>query len=318
MKRQFGLDALKSAFFVLTLFLLLPGQSSYAIDAKQDIKQKQVELKADPKKVPYEMQDVAVKEHLGEKIDLNLQFTDSADGQKHALKDYFQNGKPTILNLVYYECPMLCTMVLNGLSAGLKGLDWSIGDQFNVLTISIDPKDDIGDAEQKRNVYVKDYLTTAQGSVVSRNEATTKSGWHFFTADETSVKTLADQLGFGYQYDKFQKQYAHAAVTFVLTPEGSISRYLYGIQYRPRDVRLALLEASRGKVGNVFDRLLMFCYHYEPGTRGYAVKAVQVMKLGGAATVALLGGWLSFFWFSQSRQQRRKKNLLVERKDPVS
>ncbi len=303
MKRQFGLDALKRAFFVLMLSAAgMAASSSHCFS---------VELKADPKKVPYELQNVGVKEHLGEKIDLDLLFTDSSDHQKHSLREYVQNGKPTLLNLVYYECPMLCTMVLNGVSDGMKGMDWSVGNQFNVITISINPKDDSDSAEQKRNAYLQNYVKAATGSV-SHSLEQARSGWHFFTSDEATVKKLADQLGFEYQYDKEQQQYAHAAVTFVLTSEGMISRNLYGIQYRPRDLRLALLEASRGKVGNVFDRLLMFCYHYEPGARGYSLKAVRVMQLAAVATIALLGGYIAVFWL---RQNRRKVSI---RKDPVS
>lgn len=311
MKRQFGLDALKSAFFVFLLSTAGLAASSIASDvktapSKETAPRQQVELKADPNKAPYELQNVGVKEHLGEKIDLDLQFVDSADHQKHALKEYFQNGKPTILNLAYYGCPMLCTMVLNGISDGMKGLDWNMGDQFNVLTISIDPKDDSESAEQKRINYVKNYVgAEGKDAKAGRNFEQAKSGWHFFTSDEATVKKLSDQIGFEYQYDKEQQQYAHAAVTFVLTPDGTISRYLYGVTYRPRDLRLALLEASRGKVGNVFDRLLMFCYHYEPGARGYSIKAVRVMQLGAMATIALLGGYLTVFW-------------LRNRKDPVS
>jgi protein SCO1/2 len=302
-KRQFELGALKSAFFgFILLATAIVAPSSHA-----------VELKADPNKAPYELQNVGVKEHLGEKIDLDLQFTDSADNQKHSLREYFQNGKPTILNLVYYECPMLCTMVLNGVVDGMKGLDWSIGNQFNMITISINPKDDSESAEQKRNAYLGHYTKPAEGVSIQHSLEKAKAGWHFFTSDEVTVKKLADQIGFEYQYDKEQQQYAHAAVTFVLTPEGILSRYLYGITYRARDLRLALLEASQGKVGNVFDRLLMFCYHYEPGARGYSLQAVRVMQLGGAATLAILGGYLAFFWLRQNRNK-----VSVERKDPVS
>lgn len=271
-----------------------------------------VDLKADPQKAPEELKEVGVKEHLGEFIDLNLEFTDSSDQIKHPLRDYFKNGKPTILNLVYYECPMLCTMVLNGVSNGLKGLEWSVGNQFNVLTISINPKDDSETAEQKREAYLRDYVGKGADSSKHPLEQA-REGWHFFTADEVSVKKLAEQLGFEYKYDEIQKQYAHAAVTFILTPEGRISRNLYGISYQPRDLKLALLEASRGKVGNVLDRLLMFCYHYEPGSRGYALQAVRVMQLAAFATVAALAGYLSIFWI---RQSRRKD--LSERKDVIS
>ncbi len=261
-----------------------------------------VELKADPKKVPVELQDVGVSEHLGKQIDLNsYEFTSVDDGQKHKLKEYFEEGKPTIVNLVYYECPMLCTMVLNGVMEGMKGMDWTIGKEFNVVTISINPKDEIATAKQKKAAYIQSYLEK-ENSLKSRNLATVENGWHFFTGEESQVKRLAEQLGFGYKYDSVQKEYAHPAVTFVLTPNGYISRYLYGIQYRARDLRLALLEASKGKIGNVFDRLLMFCYHYEPSSRGYTLQVVRVMQAGGAGTVALLGGYLTLFWRRQRTQ----------------
>ncbi len=302
MKRQFEHLALKSAFFCLMVSAAtLNAHPSFA-----------VELKADPKKAPIELQDVGLVEHLGEKIDLNLEFTDSADQKKHALKDYFQNGKPTILNLVYYSCPMLCTMVLNGMSDGIKALDWSVGDQFNVITISINPEDDSESAEKKRVAYLRNY-SGKEGADSRHPFERAKEGWHFFTSEEANVKKLADQLGFKYKYDDVQQEYAHAAVTYVLTPDGTISRNLYGISYKERDLRLSLLEASKGKVGNVFDRLLMFCYHYEPGSRGYALQAVRVMQLAALATIAILGGYLAFFWFRQSR-----KKGLVERKDLTS
>ena len=310
MKRQFEQSALKFAFLLISLAMALPIVPSAL--ASENPQKSSVELKADPKKAPIELQDVGLVEHLGEKIDLNLEFTDSADQKKHALKEYFQNGKPTILNLVYYSCPMLCTMVLNGVSDGIKSLDWSVGDQFNMITISINPEDDSETAEKKRIAYLRSY-SGKEGADSRHPFEQAKAGWHFFTAEEANVKKLADQLGFKYKYDDVQQEYAHAAVTYVLTPDGTISRNLYGISYKERDLRLSLLEASKGKVGNVFDRLLMFCYHYEPGSRGYALQAVRVMQLAGLATIAALGGYLAFFWFRQSR-----KKDLVERKDLTS
>ncbi len=270
-------------------------------------------LKGDPNKTPYMLQDVGVAEHLGQSLNLSdLQFTNSADGKLHPLKDFFNNGKPTLLNLVYFKCPMLCTMVLNGVLEGLKGLDWSVGKQFNVITISIDPGEDAELAQDKRKVYVEKYADNANATTSDsvkrasghvRDQDLTYSGWQFFTGDAKQIQSIADQLGFMFKYDDVQKDYAHPAVTFVLTPEGKISRYLYGVQPRPRDFRLALLEASQGKIGNVFDRLLMFCYHYEPNSRGYALQAVRVMQAGGAGTVFLLGGFLTIFW----RRQRKGK-----------
>jgi protein SCO1/2 len=175
-------------------------------------------------------------------------------------------------------------------------MDWSIGKQFNVLTVSINPSDTVAMAQAKRGNYVKSYL---EGT--DHNSADANSGWHFLTGTEPEIKKLAAGLGFEYKYDSVQKEFAHPAVTFILTPTGEISRYLYGITYRPKDLRLALLEASEGKVGNVFDRVLLFCYHYEPSSRGYTLQAVRVMQAGGVATIVLLGGFLTLFWTRQRK-----------------
>ena len=299
-KCKFRLHGLKRAFVGVCVGLfLMSAVSPRAFTAG-------VDLKADPKKVPLELDGVGVKEHLGEIIDLKLKFT-GVDGKAHELGENFQSRKPTLLNLVYFECPMLCTMVLNGLNEGMKGLDWSVGKEFNVVTISIDPKDGVGTAKAKRDAYLNHYLGKEAGNASEKNRSTEAAfqGWNFYTGDTSTIEKLAGQLGFEYKYDKIQKQFAHPAVTFVLTPEGKISRYLYGITYRPRDLRLALNEASQGKIGNVFDRLLMFCYHYEPSSRGYTLQAVRVMQAGGAGTLALLGGYLIVFW---SRQRKGKRN----------
>lgn len=253
-------------------------------------------LKADPKKVPNELDGVGVNEHLGENVDLaHLQFTDASDGKPHSLKEYFRPGKPVLLNLVYFECPMLCTMVLNGVKDGMKDLTWSIGKEYDVVTISINPSDTPAIGLAKRENYIKSYLENGHNAVA------VNQGWHFFTGTEDQIKKLANQLGFDYKYDSVEKQYAHAAVTFILTPTGEISRYLYGITYKAKDLRLALLEASQGKVGNVFDRFLMFCYHYEPSSRGYALQAVRVMQAAGVATIAIFGGFLTLFWTRQRK-----------------
>lgn len=268
---------------------LILGSSPYAFSDS-------VELKGDPKKVPLELDGVGVKEHLGEVINLNaIRLVDSESGQTRELSTYFKSGRPVLLNLVYFECPMLCTMVLNGVNEGLKKLGWSIGKEYDVLTVSINPKETPTMARAKRLNYLKDYGSSGHDAVMAGG------GWSFATAEESEVRKLASGLGFEYKYDEIQKQYAHPAVTFVLTPEGKISRYLYGITYEPKNLKLALLEASQGKVGNVFDRLLMFCYHYEPLSRGYSIQAVKVMQLGAMATMAILGGYLMVFWTRQRK-----------------
>jgi protein SCO1/2 len=332
--------------FSNSVFVSTADASKYEQAATGDVNYKATPTPANPKgdriltgesrKLPEELDGVGVHEHLGETLDLaNLEFRAASDGQEHKLKEYFQSGKPTVLNLVYFQCPMLCTMVLNGITEGMKGLDWKIGDQFNVITVSIDPTDGVESARAKKQTYVDHYVhasseQTEDSAVGVDQSAQPKGGqstaakseskvdpkaeaaeiekvnanWNFFTGTETQIKKLADELGFQFKYDSIQKQFAHPAVTFILTPEGKISRYLYGIQYRPRDLRLSLLEAARGRIGNVFDRLLMFCYHYEPSARGYTLQAMKLMQASGAGTLVIFGGYLTLFW---TRQRKGKK-----------
>jgi protein SCO1 len=263
-----------------------------------------VELKGDPKKLPAQLVDVGVSEHLGSAVDLNLTFKSGEDGKVYPLSHFLDPKKPTLVNLVYYECPMLCTMVLNGLVDGLKGLDWNLGQQYNMLTLSIDPTETSESAKAKKEAYLGHYLEGRTQLKSESDRAAARSSWSFLTGTESNIKALADQLGFSYKYDEVQKEYAHPAVTFVMTPAGVISRYLYGVTYRPRDLRLGLLEASQGKIGNVFDRILMFCYHYDPASRGYSVQVIKLMQAGAAATTGLVGGWLLVFW---TRQRKGKK-----------
>ncbi len=292
MKLHFG----KNAIFCV-LLLGLSGPVSARADSVTAEKPAQVELKGDPKKVPQELDGVGVSEHLGERVDLSgIELTDSADGKLKKLSEFFSSGKPVILNLVYYECPMLCTMVLNGLTEGIKGLQWSVGQEFHTVTVSINPKESSQMALAKKEVYLEEYFDGAK-----RNVDSAKAGWHFLTGTEDQIKKLSTQVGFNFKYDAFQKQYAHPAVTFILTPEGVVSRYLYGVTYQPKDLKLALLEASQGKIGNVLDRLLMFCYHYEPSARGYSLQAFRVMQLGAALTTLLLGSYLCIFWTRQRK-----------------
>jgi protein SCO1/2 len=267
-----------------------------------------VELKGDPKKVPAELVDVGVKEHLGSMVDLSLQFVSGEDGKTYPLSRFMDPSKPTLMNLVYFECPMLCTMVLNGVVEGMKGLDWTLGENYNMITLSIDPTETPEDAQAKKKAYFDHYVQGRTQIKTEQDRARALAHWNFLTGDEATIKKVADQLGFLYKYDEKQQEYAHPAVTFVLTPQGAISRYLYGVTYRPRDLRLALLEASQGKIGNVFDRLLMFCYHYDPLARGYSVQVFRVMQAGAAATIGLLGGWLLIFWTRQRKMKGKNAN----------
>ena len=254
--------------------------------------------------LPQELKDVGITEHLGSTLNFqDLSFKDET-GKDVKLAQYFTGKKPVILSLVYYECPNLCTFVLNGLVNSLKPLkqfDWVPGRQFDIVTVSINPNDTPELAAKKKAAYLASYTATAN------DEASAKSaqeGWHFLTGQEKQINQLASQVGFNFKYDQKEQQYAHSAAIYVLTPEGKISRYMYGIEFKPSDLRLAVLEASNGRVGNIVDRILMFCYHYDPQNRKYSVYAFNLMRAGGAGTVLVFGGYLAVFW---NRQRRRFK-----------
>lgn len=236
------------------------------------------------KEVPPDLQAIDVVEHPGETIPLNLTFTNSR-GDSVQLGEYFHQGKPVILALYYTNCPMLCSLVLNGLATGVSELSWTPGKEFQMLSVSFDPRDNAASATAVRERYLG----------MLRSD-TPNAGWEFLVGPESQSRVLAEALGFKYYYIPEKQQYAHPAVVFVLTEDGKISRYLYGIEYKERDLRLALLEASEGKIGTTIDRIILYCYHYDPDARGYVALAGNIMKLGGIGTLILLGLFLGIFW----------------------
>ncbi len=230
---------------------------------------------------PRELQGVGIDEKLGQKVDLSLQFI-GEDGYPHALREYFSSGKPVILNLVYYSCPMLCTLVLNGQTEALRQIPQTAGKDFEIVTVSIDPTDTYKLAQAKRAAYLESYERS-------------KQGWHFLADYQNNVTRLAEQVGFRYRWDDRTKQYAHAAAIMVLSPDGMVSRYLYGVRFKPFDVRLALAEAASGKTG-ISDKILLYCFHYDPAARSYTLMAMNMMRAGGAAALLVLGFALARFW----------------------
>jgi len=225
---------------------------------------------------PELLKQVGIDQKLNQTIPLHLMFRDE-NGNPVELAQFF-GQKPLILTLVYYNCPMLCTQVLNGVESGLKELPTDIGKQFDVVTISIDPTESHVLAKVKQEMYVGMYGRPGAAQ-----------GWHFLTGDEPQIKQLADAVGFRYAYDPDTKQFAHASAIMLLTPEGKISRYFYGIQFPSRDLRLGLVEASEGKIGTPVDQVLLFCYHYDPATGKYGLLISRVIQAGGALTVLILG-----------------------------
>jgi protein SCO1/2 len=228
--------------------------------------------------LPPALEGVGVQEHLGRTVDLNLTFEDET-GAKVNLKDFFHQGKPVVLDLVYYRCPMLCNLVLNGQTEVMRELPWTPGNEYEVVTISIDPHETRELALQKKAQHLTAYGRPAPG-------------WHFLTDFAGNAKRLAEQVGFLYHYDPRQDQYAHPAAITILTPQGKVSRYLYGVRFSTRDVRFALAEASENRTTMTIEKVLLFCYHYDPQANSYTLFATNLMKAGGALTVLILGLYL--------------------------
>lgn len=235
--------------------------------------------------MPEIFQEVGIDQRLEGQLPLDRTFTDET-GRQVRLGDFF-GERPVILTLVYYECPMLCTMVLNGLVGSLTLVPYDIGEEFDVVTVSIDPGETFDLAVEKKKQYLE--LYAREGA---------ERGWHFLTGDQESIDALADAVGFRYAYDPEADQYAHASAIMVATPEGRLARYFYGIEYPPRDLRFALTEASQGRVGSLADKMLLLCYQYDPSTGEYGPATLFLMRVGGAVTVA---GLLAMFVLMRRR-----------------
>ncbi|MBC7924311.1 MAG: SCO family protein [Bryobacteraceae bacterium] len=246
--------------------------------------------------LPQELEGIGVDEKLGQRVNLDLEFT-GENGYPTTLRSFFKEGKPVVLNMVYYRCPMLCNLVLNAQTSVLKDLAWSAGNEFEIVTISIDPKEGFDLAKSKKKWYLDNY---------GRPQAS--AGWHFLTDYQGNSKRIADQVGFNYRLDPKTEQFAHAAAIIVLTPDGRVSRYLYGLKYQARDMRLALTEASEGRLGTVTDRLLLFCFHYDANAKSYVPFARNVMKAGGLLTIFIVG---FIMWMMWRKDRQRSAELRV-------
>ncbi|MFQ5961388.1 MAG: SCO family protein [Candidatus Methylomirabilales bacterium] len=238
---------------------------------------------------PTVLQDIAFDQRLNEQVPLGLVFRDES-GNPVQLRNYFEE-KPVILALVYYECPQLCSLVLNGLLRTLRTLSFDAGDQFTVITVSFDPTETPTLAATKKEAYLQRYGRPGAGG-----------GWHFLTGEESSIAQLTKAVGFRYTYDAEKDQYAHATGIMVLTPQGRVSRYFYGLEYSPRDLRLGLVEASANRIGSPVDQVLLYCYRYDPTTGKYGLIIMNFLRLAGAATVLVLGSFI----VAMARWDRRK------------
>ena len=228
---------------------------------------------------PPGLKHVGIEQNLNEQVPANLIFRDET-GKTVQLSDYF-GKRPMILNLVYYQCPMLCSEVLSGLTSAMRILKFDVGKDYDVLTISFDPKETPEMAAAKKAQYLKQY-----------GRAGAANGWHFLTGTQSSIDALTKAAGYQYEYDAKTGQYAHATAIMVLTPEGKIAQYYYGVEFAPKDLRLGLVQASQGKIGTVVDQVLLYCYHYNPDTGKYGAVISRVLKLAAGATIFFLGTFL--------------------------
>src|SRR5882762_1114577 len=232
---------------------------------------------------PSSLQNVGIEQHLDGQVPPDLMFRDET-GQTVRLGDYF-GKKPVILNLVYYNCTMLCGEVLAGLTGAMRLVKFDVGKEFDVVTMSFDPHETPEIAAAKKKDFVKRY-----------GRPNAAAGWHFLTGSADSINALTRTVGFQYQYDPKINQFAHATAIMVLTPEGRISRYFYGVDFPPKDLRMGLVEASQGKIGNAVDAVLLYCYHYNPETGKYGALVGNILRLAAAATILLLGGLIFILW----------------------
>ncbi len=242
--------------------------------------------------LPKRLQGVDVKEHLDGSVPRTLAFKDQ-NGRAVLLGDFFDGHVPTIVTLNYSGCPMLCSLQLTAFTNSLKELDFTAGEQFRIVTVSLDPNETPETAHKTHNRYLGQY---------GRPEA--KDGWHFLTGSEQNVHAVAAALGISYSYNEARKEYVHPATIVIVTPEGKVSRYLYGLEYPEKTLRLALVEASQGRIGSAVDKLILYCFHYDATEGNYAPVVQNIMKVGGAVSVLLLAGFLLILFRADSKKRR--------------
>ena len=257
------------------------------VSAQQGYPESYLRYAGDPQKrgeaagsTPPQLREVTFKQRLGEELPLDARFTDEG-GTSVALGDYFKSGRPVVLAFVYYRCPMLCTQVMNGISSALTAVPFAPGTDFDVVLVSFDARDKPADAAEKKRTHLQYWSSEA-----------TAGGWHFLTGDEAAIKRAASAAGFTYHWDERQQQFAHVSGVLVTTPDGRLSRYFYGIEYSPKELRLALVESGKGAIGSKIDELLLYCFHYDPESGRYGVVVMNLIRLGGVVTVALVAGFI--------------------------
>ncbi len=248
----------------------------------------------DASATPEILQHVGIEQNIGAPLPLDLEFKDER-GAPVKLGSYF-GDKPVILTLVYYDCPMLCTEVLNGLSRSLAPLNYSIGEEFEVVTVSFDPRETPTLASQKKAVYTQRY-----------GRPGTQEGWHFLTGEAPAIDRLTGTVGFNYVYDETEGQFVHGSAIMIVSPQGTVSHYFFGIEYPSEDIRLAIIESSEEKLGNVFDQIMLYCFNYDPEQGRYGVAIMNAMRVAGLITLVGMGSFM-IIMFKRDRRRRRARN----------
>src|SRR5688572_347779 len=243
--------------------------------------------------LPDALQEIGIKQNLGEQLPLDTQVTDE-NGQKVTLGSMFTSGRPVVIAFVYYECPMLCNEVLNGLTGSLKGMSLNAGRDFDVIALSFDARENEkpGLAKNKKAAYMERY-----------GRPDSEKGWHFLTADQASIDSITKAAGFNYRWDEKSNQFAHAGGVMVVTPEGKMSRYYFGIDFSPRDLKLGMIESANNRIGSAADQMLLYCYHYDPATGRYGLAILSVIRFGAILTLLGMGAMGFVFW-------RRNKKVI--------
>jgi protein SCO1 len=243
--------------------------------------------------VPPQFKSVTFAQRLNQQMPLDAILKDEA-GRTVKLGDYF-GKKPVVLAFVYYQCPMLCPLTLNGISSALKAVPFTPGDEFEIVIVSFDPRDTPETANAKKRAHLSHWKT-----------GDTAAGWHFLTADQPTIARLTSAAGFSYQWDETSGQFAHVSGLLTLTPDGRLARYFYGVEYSPKELRLALVESGQGRIGSAVEELLLYCFHYDPTTGRYGWAVMTLVRLGGLLTVAAVLGFVVMM-------RRREGRAPVER-----
>ena len=234
--------------------------------------------------IPKELKNVGITEKRGAKIDLSTTFK-KENGKTVSLAQLFETKKPVLMTVVYYDCPSLCNYHLNGLLDVFKEMNWTAGKDFTFIALSMDEKETPQIASPKKQNYLKAFGRIDAGS-----------GWHFLTGTKANIKKITNQIGFQFEWNEKQKQFAHASAATLLTPQGEVSRYFYGVEFNPKDLRLALVEAGKGRIGNFIDQLILYCFQFDPSKNKYTLYALNIMRLAGLAFVIVLGFILVPLW----------------------